>query len=98
MEPKALNINPVINPSAHIVNYLRTKCSLSQDQIEKKLMNGETFDMMPEEGTETDTRMIEQILAENDFYEKEGQKMLKDEAMKFVSNIVEEWSMGIAEK
>ncbi len=46
MEPKAVNINPVINPAALIVNYIKSKCGLPQDQIEKKLMNGEIFDMI----------------------------------------------------
>ena len=48
MEPpkNPVNINFAINPSAGIVNYIKNKCGLPQDVIEKKLMNGEPFDMI----------------------------------------------------
>ena len=47
MEAKApVNINPTINPAALIVNYIKNKCGLPQDQIEKKLSNGQVFDMI----------------------------------------------------
>jgi len=39
---------------------------------------------------------MEDILNENDFYEKQSQKILKDEAMKFIVDLVENWSIGIA--
>jgi len=68
MEAKTVNINPVINPAALIVNYIKAKCTLPQDQIEKKLMNGETFDMIKGEGTDVDTKLMEEILNDNDFY------------------------------
>lgn len=32
---------------------------------------------------------MEQILQDNDFYEKANQKQLKDEAMRFIKNVVE---------
>lgn len=96
IEPKVLNINPVINPAALIVNYIKSKCGLPQDQIEKKLMNGETFDMVKGEGTDIDTKLMEEILNENDYYEKPTQKILKDEAMRFICDIVEQWSIEIA--
>lgn len=58
MEVKTVNINPIINPAALIVNYIKAKCALPQDQIEKKLMNGETFDMIKGEGTDIDTKLM----------------------------------------
>ena len=39
---------------------------------------------------------MEAVLHENDFYEKANQKQLKDEALKFVKNVVEDWSISIA--
>ena len=76
------NTNFLINPSAIIVNYLKEKCTksnlnLTQDQIEKKLMNAEIFDIKGE-GQDIDTKSMEEILNENDFYEKQSQKVLKD--------------------
>lgn len=68
VETKPININFSINPSAAIVNYLKGKCGLAQDQIEKKLMNGETFDLIKAEGNDVDTKLMEEILNENDFY------------------------------
>ena len=96
IESKGVNINPIINPAALIVNYIKNKCGLPQDQIEKKLMNGETFDMIKGEGTDIDTKLMEEILNENEYYEKPTQKILKDEAMKFICDIVEQWSSDIA--
>ena len=48
MEPPKVpfNINIAINPSAGIVNYIKNKCGLPPDVIEKKLMNGDPFDMI----------------------------------------------------
>lgn len=43
-----------------------------------------------------DSHLIEQVLIENDFYEKTNQKQLKDEAMRFVKHTIEEWSLNIA--
>jgi len=34
------------NPAAAIVNYIKGKCNLPLDQIEKKLLNGESFEMI----------------------------------------------------
>ena len=39
---------------------------------------------------------MEEILIDNDFYEKHSQKLLKDEAMKVIIDLVEQWSIGIA--
>lgn len=36
---------------------------------------------------------MEEILNENDYYEKPTQKILKDEAMKFICDIVQQWSI-----
>ena len=36
----------VPNPAATIVNYIKNKCNLPPDQIEKKLLNGESFEMI----------------------------------------------------
>ena len=58
-EAKPVNINPTINPAANIVNYIKNKCGLPQDLIEKKLMNGETFDMIKGEGNDIDTKLME---------------------------------------
>ena len=55
------------------------------------LVSGKFFDMKGE-GNDADTRFIEEVLKDNDFYESPNQKSLKDEAMKFVRNMVEEWS------
>ena len=68
LEGKAFNINSTINPASLIVNYIKNKCGLAQDQIEKKLMNGETFDMIKGEGTDIDTKLMEEILNENEYY------------------------------
>lgn len=37
---------PLLNPAAQVVNYIKGKCGMGQDQIEKKLVNGELFEMM----------------------------------------------------
>jgi hypothetical protein len=39
----AVSVGPVLNPAAQIVNYIKNKCNLPQDQIERKLLNGEIF-------------------------------------------------------
>ena len=52
--------------------------------------------MLKGEGTDIDTKLMEEILNDNDFYEKHSQKILKDEAMKFICDIVEQWSIQIA--
>ena len=58
-----------INPAASIVNYLQSKLQMQQppqqlapDQIEKKLLNGEIFDMIKGEGSDIDTKLMEEIL------------------------------------
>lgn len=63
MESRTININPVINPSAILINYLKEKCSLPQGHIERKLLNGEHFDTMKGEGADIDTKLIEEILS-----------------------------------
>ncbi len=50
-------------------------------------MKGQTFDIKGE-GSEVDSTLMEQVLIENDFYEKAHQKQMKDEAMKFVKNVI----------
>jgi poly(A) polymerase len=96
LDPKQVSTTFTINPAANIVNYIKGKCGLPQDQIEKKLMNGEAFEMIKGEGNDIDTKLMEEILNENDFYEKHSQKILKDEAMKFICDVVEQWSIWIA--
>lgn len=49
---------PVLNPAAQVVNYIKSKCSMPQDQIEKKLVNGESFEMIKGEGTDIDTKLL----------------------------------------
>jgi hypothetical protein len=51
-----------------MVNYIKNKCNLPQDQIERKLLNGEAFETMKGEGTDIDTKLMEEILNDNDFY------------------------------
>ena len=92
-EVKKLDINPQMNPAAMVVNYIRSKCGLTPDQVEKKLMNGEMFDTIKGEGADIDTKLMDEILNDNDYYEKPNQKILKDEAMKFICEIVEQWSI-----
>ena len=52
--------------------------------------------MIKGEGTDIDTKLLEVILNENDFYEKQSQKMLKDETMRLMAEVVEGWSVEIA--
>lgn len=78
-----------------LIQYLAEKCYLPDEEIIRKLLTGENFDI-PREGNDLDTSLIEAVLQENDFYEKPNQKQLKDEALKFVKNAVEDWSILIA--
>ena len=41
--------------------------------------------MIKGDGSAIDTKLLEVILNENDFYEKQSQKMLKDETMRLMS-------------
>ena len=77
MNPDKPNITFTINPSAAIVNYIATKGELPHAEVEKKLANGEVFDIKGE-GNDIDTKLMEEILNENDFYERPNQKLLKD--------------------
>lgn len=81
--------------SSPLIQYLRSKCRYSGEEINRKLLSGDTFDIKGE-GNDLDTGLIEKVLQDNDFYEKGNQKQLKDEALKFVKNSVEEWSVSIA--
>jgi len=36
------------------------------------------------------------VLIENDFYEKENQRLIKKEALEFVKSHVDKWSLEIA--
>ena len=92
-QPKKVDPLTQMHPSAATVTYLSGKCPLPLDQIEKKLTNGEMFDMIKGEGADIDTKLMEEILNEYDYYEKPTQKILKDQAMKFICDIVEQWSI-----
>lgn len=61
-------VGPVLNPAAQMVNYIKNKCNLPQDQIERKLLNGQAFETMKGEGSDIDTKLMQQILNDNDFY------------------------------
>ena len=39
---------------------------------------------------------MEDVLKEHDFYEKPQQKLLREETMKFVKKVVDDWSIEIA--
>ena len=78
-----------------LIQYLREKCLLPEAEITRKLLMGETFNIKGE-GNQLDTSLMEEVLNENDFYEKMNQKLLKDEALKFVKNQIEQWSLMIA--
>ena len=57
-EKTAVAVAPVLNPAAQIVNYIKNKCNLPQDQIERKLLNGESFETMKGEGSDIDTKLM----------------------------------------
>jgi hypothetical protein len=59
---RGAGITPTLNPSAAVVNYIKSKCGLAQDQIERKLVSGEVFEMMKGEGSDVDTKLMEEIL------------------------------------
>lgn len=59
-------------------------------------MNGDSFDMIRGEGNDIDTKLMEEVLNENEFYERPSQKNLKDETMRFLKGAVEQWSVEIA--
>jgi hypothetical protein len=77
--------------------YLKEKCHnrLSDIEIERKLLMGENFEI-PGCGNNIDNQLIESVLRENDFYEKETQKQMKETALRFVKGVIEEWSIEIA--
>lgn len=52
-----------------------------------RLSKGLSFEIKGE-GIDLDTTLMEQVLLENDFYEKANQKQLKDEAMRMVKNTI----------
>ncbi len=60
-------VQPQLNQLAGVINYIKNKCSYSHDAIDKKLMNGQIFETKPE-GADIDTKLIEEILNDNDFY------------------------------
>ena len=57
-EKTTVAVGPVLNPAAQIVNYIKNKCNLPQDQIERKLLNGESFETMKGEGSDIDTKLM----------------------------------------
>lgn len=78
-----------------VILYLKEKSGLPEHEIRERLLKGLSFEIKGE-GNELDSKIIEDVLIENDFYEKSSQKQLKDEALRFVKNVVEEWSLSIA--
>jgi hypothetical protein len=54
-------ISPLLNPLTLVVNYIQSKqmtAQLSPDQIEKRLLGGECFEMVRGEGTDLDTKLM----------------------------------------
>lgn len=83
------------NDNDPVVFYLKEKCGLPQAEIRDRLLKGLTFDIKGE-GNDLDSQLIENVLIENDFYEKESQRLLKKEALEFVKSNVDKWSLQIA--
>jgi hypothetical protein len=44
---------------------------------------------MPEEGNDSESRIMEDVLRDNEFYEKAEIKLVRDETMKFVRKVVD---------
>ena len=63
----AVITTPALSPNVFVINYIKTKCNLPPDQIQKKLANGQIFDIKGE-GNDIDTKLMEEVLNENDFY------------------------------